>query len=114
MNCISIADRLWFEETTLGATLNLQVSDDPDGVLFCVGISHRSLQKCDHDLGRGRSTWEIEDGSLSIEGDMEEMALTFSSQKNHLQVDVLLHGDEPKMFRYAVNALAARQRVGLN
>jgi len=79
-----------------------------------VGISFRSLQECDQLLGRGRNLWTIRDGSLTIEGDMEELTLTFSSAADHLQADVLLHGDEPKKFRYAINALAARQRVGLN
>lgn len=114
MHTINIADRLWFEETLLGATLNCQTSEGSDGVLFRVGISFQSLQDCDHLLRRGRGFWTICDGSLTIEGDMEELTLAFTSAADRFHADVLLHGDEPKKFRYAINALASRQRVGLN
>lgn len=115
MYSINIADRLWFEETLLGATLNFQLSEGPRSVLFRVGISFRSLHDCDDALGRRHCSWVIRDGSLSIEGDVEELTLGFSGlADNRLHADVLLHGDELKAFRYAVNALAARQRIGLN
>jgi hypothetical protein len=115
MNSITIAPRLWFEETLLGATLNYQSSENPDGVLFRVGLSFQSLLDCDTSLSHPACLWTIGDGSLSVYGDFEELSLTFCSiQATLIQVGVSLYGEELKAFRYAVNALAARKKIALN
>jgi hypothetical protein len=116
MNSISIAPRLWFEETLLGATLNYQSASDPqEGVLFRVGLSFQSLIDCDKNLAHPACLWTIRDGSLSVYGDFEELTLTFCSVEGTLiQVGVPLFGEELKAFRYAVNALAARKMLALN
>ena len=116
MNSITIAPRLWFEETLLGATLNYQSTDRPeDGVLFRVGLSFRSLIDCDKNMGKPACFWTIRDGSLSVYGDYEELTLTFCSVQGTLvQLGVSLYGEELNAFRYAVNALASRQQAALN
>jgi hypothetical protein len=116
MNSITIAPRLWFEETLLGATLNYQSSSDPEGgVLFRVGLSFQSLMDCEKNLSNPACLWTIRDGSLSVYGDFEELTLTFCSVEGTLiQAGVSLFGDELNSFRYAVNALAARKMLALN
>ena len=116
MNSISIAPRLWFEETLLGATLNYQSSDDPqDGVLFRVGMSFQSLMDCDRSLSQAACLWTIKDGSLSVYGDFEELTLTFCAVDGTLiQLGLSLFGEELNAFRYAVNSLASRKKVALN
>jgi len=116
MNSISIAPRLWFEETLLGATLNYQSTTNPEeGVLFRVGMSFQSLIDCDNRLSHPACLWTIRDGSLSVYGDFEELTLTFCSVDGTLiQVGVSLFGEELKAFRYAVNSLASRKKVALN
>jgi hypothetical protein len=116
MNSITIAPRLWFEETLLGATLNYQSSDDPEcGILFRVGLSFQSLIDCDKSVSRPACLWTIRDGSLSVYGDFEELTLTFCSvQGTLIQAGVSLYGEELKAFKYAINALAFRKVVALN
>jgi hypothetical protein len=116
MNSITIAPRLWFDETLLGATLNFQSSDNPEeGVLFRVGMSFQSLMDCDRSLSKTACLWTIKDGSLSVYGDFEELTLTFCSVNGTLiQVGLSLFGEELKAFRYAVNSLAARKQIALN
>ena len=115
MNSITIAPRLWFEETLLGATLNYQTSDDQDAVLFRVGLSFQSLLDCDKNVARPACLWTIRDGSLSVYGDYEELTLTFCSvQGTLIQKALSLYGEELKAFKYAVNALACRKKVCLN
>jgi len=116
MNSITIAPRLWFEETLLGATLNYQSSCHPEeGVLFRVGLSFQSLLDCDKSLAHPACLWTIRDGSLSVYGDFEELTLTFSSVDGTLiEVGVSLFGEELNAFRYAINALAARKMLALN
>ncbi len=115
MNSITIAPRLWFEETLLGATLNYQSSDDPDAVLFRVGLSFQSLLDCDTSMSKPACLWTIRDGSLSVYGDYEELTLTFCSVEGTLiQVGLSLFGEELKAFKYAVNALACRKKASLN
>jgi len=116
MNAISIAPRLWFEETLLGATLNYQSSDNPEeGVLFRVGMSFQSLMDCDKSLTRPACLWTIQDGSLSVYGDFEELTLTFCSVDGTLiEVGLSLFGEELDAFRYVVNSLASRKKVALN
>ncbi len=112
---ITIAPRLWFEETLLGATLNYRSSDDADAILFRVGISFQSLLDCDKSLSQPACLWTIRDGSLSVYGDYEELTLTFCSVEDTLiQTGVSLYGEELKAFKYAVNALACRKKVCLN
>ena len=115
-NSITIAPRLWFEETLLGATLNYQSSTNPEeGVLFRVGMSFQSLIDCDTRLSQPACLWTIRDGSLSVYGDFEELTLTFCSVEGTLiQVGLSLYGEELDAFRYAVNALASRQKAALN
>ena len=114
-NSITIAPRLWFEETLLGATLNYQSSERQDGVLFRVGLSFQSLIDCDNCLAQPACLWTIRDGSLSVYGDFEELTLTFCSVEGKLiQAGVSLYGEELKAFKYAVNALAFRKKVALN
>jgi hypothetical protein len=116
MNSISIAPRLWFEETLLGATLNFQSAANPEeGVLFRVGMSFQSLIDCDKNLSKSACLWTIKDGSLSVYGDLEELTLTFCSVGGTLiQVGLSLYGEELNAFRYAVNSLAARKKIALN
>ena len=116
MNSITIAPRLWFEETLLGATLNYQSSDDPEsGILFRVGLSFQSLFDCDQSLSHPACLWTIRDGSLSVYGDFEELTLTFCSvQGTLIQAGVSLYGEELKAFKYAINALASRKVLALN
>jgi hypothetical protein len=112
---ITIAPRLWFEETLLGATLNYRSSDDDDAVLFRVGMSFQSLIDCDKSLLLPACLWTIRDGSLCVYGDREELTLTFCSvQGTLIQVGVSLFGEELEAFKYAVNALAIRKKVALN
>jgi len=112
---ITIAPRLWFEETLLGATLNYRSSDDADAVLFRVGMSFKSLHDCHQNLSKPACLWTIRDGSLSVYGDFEELTLTFCSVEGTLiQAGVSLYGEELKAFKYAVNALAFRKEVALN
>ena len=115
MNSITIAPRLWFEETLLGATLNYQSSEDQEAVLFRVGLSFQSLLDCDRHLAKPACLWTIRDGSLSVYGDFEELTLTFCSVEGTLiQTGLSLYGEELKAFKYAVNALACRKKVSLN
>jgi hypothetical protein len=115
MNTITIAPRLWFDETLLGATLNYQSADETNGVLFRVGLSFQSLLDCDKCLSRPACLWTIRDGSLSIYGDFEELTLTFCSVEGTLiQAGVSLFGEELKAYKYAVNALAVRRQVAFN
>jgi hypothetical protein len=116
MNSITIAPRLWFEETLLGATLNFQSSDKAEeGVLFRVGLSFQSLMDCDKNLSSSACLWTIKDGSLSVYGDFEELTLTFCSVNGTLiQMGLSLFGEELNAFRYAVNSLAARKKIALN
>ena len=112
---ITIAPRLWFEETVLGATLNYFTSDDPDATLFQVGLCYNSLSECDKALGRSGFVWTIRDGSFSINGDEEELRLRFSSVGGpSAEARVSLFGPELEAFRAVVNALAVRQRINLN
>ena len=112
---ITITPHLWFEETLLGATLNYRSSDSPDAVLFRVGMSFQSLIDCFHNLSKSACLWSIRDGSLSVYGDFEELSLTFCSVEGTLiQTGVSLFGEDLKVFRYAVNALAFRKEVALN
>ena len=114
-NSITIAPRLWFEETLLGATLNYQSSENADSVLFRVGMSFQSLLDCDKNLAKPACLWTIRDGSLSVYGDFEELTLTFCSVEGTLiQLGVSLYGEELKAFKYAVNAMACRRMVCLN
>src|SRR5467141_2015339 len=106
---ISIAPRLWFEETVLGATLNYRSSDDPDAVLFRVGMSFKTLLDCHRSASKPACLWTIRDGSLSVYGDFEELTLTFCSVEGaFIQTGVSLYGEELKAFKYAVNALSCR------
>jgi len=115
MNSITIAPRLWFDETLLGATLNYQCSDETSGVLFRVGLSFQSLLDCDKCLTRPACLWTIRDGSLSVYGDYEELTLTFCSVQGKLiQAGLSLYGEELKAFKYAINALAVRRQVARN
>ena len=112
---ITIAPRLWFEETLLGATLNYQSSESSDAVLFRVGMSFQSLAECERNLAKSACLWSIRDGSLSVYGDFEELTLTFCSIEGVLiQTGVSLYGEELKAFKYAVNALSCRRMVCLN
>jgi hypothetical protein len=112
---ITIAPRLWFEETILGATLNYRSTDEPDAVLFRVGMSFASLIECHKNISKSASLWSIRDGSLSVYGDFEELTLTFCSVEGTLlQAGVSLYGEELNAFKYAVNALAYRKEVALN
>jgi len=115
MNSISIGERLWFEETLLGATLNYRSSENPGSVLFRVGISYQSLRDCNAALGKDACLWTIRDGSLSIYGDPEELTLTFCSVEGEfLETGVSLHGRELALFRYAVDTLSSKQKALLN
>src|SRR5476649_1942590 len=115
MNSITIAPRLWFEETLLGATLNYRSSDDDEAILFRVGMSFQSLLDCDKSVAKPACLWSIRDGSLSVYGDFEELTLTFCSvEGTFLQAAFSLFGEELQMFKYAVNALAYRKEVALN
>lgn len=115
MFTIGIADRLWFEETLLGATLHFQSGEGPAAILFKVGISFDSLAACDHAIGSRECHWHIRDGSLRVEGDPEGLDLTFSATNDHdVHAEISLYGEELKVFRYAVNALAARRAALLN
>ncbi len=115
MNSIAIAERLWFEETLLGATLNYRSSEDPDCVLFRVGISFQSLQDCQRELSKSGCLWTIRDGSLSVYGDSEELTLTFCSCEGpFIQAALSLFGEELKVFKYAVSAFASRKQTALN
>ena len=111
MDSISIADRLWFDETLLGATLNYRSND----VLFRVGISLKSLEDCNNALAKATCLWTIRDGSLSIYGDLEQLSLTFCSvQGSFVQSAISLYGEELRLFKYAVNALVARRKIACN
>ena len=115
MALISIARCLWFEETNLGATLNYRCSDEPEGVLFRVGISHDSLRDCDHALAGSSCLWTIKDGSLSVYGDSEELTLTFCTANGTLlEAGVSLYGEELTAFKTAINAFASRHATSLN
>jgi len=115
MNSITIAPRLWFEETLLGATLNYQSSEEDNAVLFRVGMSFESLLDCERSLSKPACLWTIRDGSLSVYGDFEELTLTFCSVEGTLiQTGLSLYGEELKAFKYAINALACRRKVCLN
>jgi hypothetical protein len=115
MNSITIGPRLWFEETILGATLNFRSSDEPNAILFRVGLSHQSLLDCDGALGRPACRWIIHDKSLSVQGDWEELTLRFCSIEGaFIQAHISLFGEELQAFRYAVNALAFHWQALLN
>jgi hypothetical protein len=115
MNSITIAPRLWFDETLLGATLNYRSSDDDNAILFRVGLSFQSLVDCDKRVAQSACLWTIRDGSLSVYGDNEELTLTFCSVVGTLiQLGVSLYGEELKAFKYAINALACRKKICLN
>lgn len=112
---ITIAPRLWFEETLLGATLNYQSQDNPGGTLFRVGMSFQSLIDCDSTMTKPACLWTIRDGSLSVYGDFEELTLTFCSvDGTFIQAGLSLYGEELRAFKYAINALASRQKLALN
>ena len=112
---ITIAPRLWFEETILGATLNYRSSEEADAVLFRVGMSFKSLLDCHRSASKPACLWTIRDGSLSVYGDFEELTLTFCSVEGTLiQAGVSLYGEELQAFKYALNALAFRKEVALN
>jgi len=115
MNSITIAPRLWFEETILGATLNYRASDDGDSVLFRVGMSFQSLQDCNDQLSKSSCLWTIRDGSLSVYGDSEEITLTFCSANGpFVQSELALYGEELRIFKYAIDAFASRKKTALN
>ena len=115
MNAISIADRLWFEETALGATLNYRSSEEKDAVLFRVGISFSSLLECKNQLSQPACLWTIRDGSLSVYGDSEELTLTFCSVEGaFIQAGVSLYGEELKIFKCLVDAFASKKLACLN
>ena len=115
MNSITVAEKLWFEETMLGATLNFCSQEHPEGVLFRVGISFKSLEECSQQLQGNSTMWAIKDGSLTIYGDREQLTLTFTSvDGQYLESALSLYGEELKVFKYAVNAFAARNRTYLN
>lgn len=112
---ITIAPRLWFEETALGATLNYRSSDSSDAVLFKVGMSYDSLRELARHFSRPACLWTIRDGSLSVFGDYEQLSMTFCSVEGaFLQAGLSLYGEELRVFKYAVNALAFRREVALN
>jgi hypothetical protein len=112
---ITIAPRLWFEETLLGATLNYRSSMEADATLFRVGMSFQSLIDCDKCVAKPACLWTIRDGSLSVYGDYEELTLTFCSVEGTLiQSALSLYGEELQAFKYAINALAFRKKVALN
>jgi hypothetical protein len=112
---ITITPHLWFEETLLGATLNCRSSDGPDAVLFRVGMSFLSLVDCYRSLSRPACLWTIRDGSLSVFGDFEELTLTFCAVDGTLiQIGLSLIGEELRLFKNAMNALAFRKEYALN
>ncbi len=112
---ITIASGLWFEETMLGATLNYLSSDGEDAVHFKVGMSFESLRNLARSFSRPACLWTIRDGSLSVYGDYEQLTLTFCSVDGTLiQAGLSLYGEELRMFKYAVHALAFRREVALN
>ncbi len=112
---ITVAPRLWFEETALGATLNYRSSEEADAVLFKVGMSFESLRALSRGFSKPACLWTIRDGSLSVFGDYEELSITFCSVEGaFLQAGVSLYGEELKVFKYAVSALAFRKEVALN
>ena len=115
MQSINVADRLWFDEDLLGATLNFYSDCRPGGVLFRVGISFQSLQQCNIALSTSVCDWAIADGSLSIIGDREELSVAFTSlQGGDLQSVVKLRGIPLKTFKYVVSSLAFRQLISRN
>jgi len=115
MNSITVAEKLWFEETMLGATLNFWSHEQPEGVLFRVGISFKSLEECSRQLQGNSTMWAIKDGSLTIYGDREELTLTFTTvEGQYLECALSLYGEELKVFKYAINAFAARNKTYLN
>lgn len=115
MNSISVGQRLWLEETALGATLNYRSMDGPEGVLFRVGMSYQSLQQCNSELAKRDCLWTIRDGSLSVYGDSEQLTLTFcSASVPFLQTGVSLFGEELKTFKWAIHAFASLSRTCLN
>ena len=115
INSISIAPRLWFEETLLGATLNYQSSEDQEAILFRVGMSFQSLSDCDRQLSNPACLWTIRDGSLSVYGDFEELTLTFCSVEGaFIQAGVSLYGEELKIFKCLVDAFASKKLACLN
>ncbi len=112
---ITIASRLWFEETLLGGTLNYRSTEDPDAILFKVGMSFDSLRVLAAAFSTPACLWTIKDGSLSVYGDYEQLTLTFCSVDGTLlQAGLSLYGEELRIFKYAVNALAFRKEVALN
>jgi len=115
MTPIQIARHLWFEETAMGGTLNFQVAGKPESILFKVGISHDSLKACNVALSSHFAAWKIRDGSLSLYGDREEVALHFSAvDGSDVRADLVLRGKELYAFRYAINALSQRLKYLFN
>ncbi len=115
MNSINIAERMWFEETLLGATLNYWSPQDPEAILFRVGISFNSLEECSRRLGGSSTFWTIRDGSLSIHGDSEQLTLTFSAaDPQGIQTSVPLYGEELRLFKAAIHSFGARKQAFLN
>lgn len=114
MSAISVCDKVWFEEDLLGATLNFYSDCRPGGVLFRVGISFRSLQDCSKALSSRACSWTISDGSLSLWGDQEEIALGFVALGGGPQTSIKLHGTSLKTLRYAIHSLAYRQLIASN
>jgi hypothetical protein len=115
MHSISIASRLWFTETVLGATLNFRASDEPNAVLFRVGISFDSLRQCHRSLSRSACLWTIKDGTLTVYGDTEQITLTFvTAQGEFYQGSISLYGEELEAFKSAIDSFAARETMHLN
>ena len=115
MNSITVAEKLWFEETVLGATLNFLSRENPEDVLFRVGISFKSLEDCCVQIQKNSTKWSIKDGSLQIYGDREQLTLRFTSvQGDPIVTAVSLYGEQLKVFKYAIHAFAARNKSYLN
>jgi hypothetical protein len=112
---IEIADRLWIEQTLLGATLNYCTDEGSQGVLFRVGISGRSLRECSRQLSLPLCLWTIGDGSLRVYGDSDEIALSFITVPQGLtRAEFCLSGEQVVAFRRAIDGLASRYQVALN
>lgn len=78
-------------------------------------MSFDSLRECARRFSKPACLWTIRDGSLSVFGDFEELSITFCSVEGaFLQAGVSLYGEELRIFKYAVNALAFRREVALN
>ncbi len=115
MSSISIAQRLWFDQTFLGATLNFQAGEGPNAVLFRVGLSTQSLGACQKQLNRSSCAWTIRDQTLTITGDGEELCLTFCvTDGSGLQASISLYGEELETFKIVVQGFACAGQFVLN